>query len=398
MTDLSVKFCGLEFPNPFILPSAQSVRTGEMIRRALSAGWGGAVTQTLTCDENTIRNVRPRLHAYKKEGVVIGLMNIELITTRPLSHWLTDITSLKTDFPERPIIASIMGESSRPDEWVELTESCERAGSDAIELNVSIPHGLTERGSGAIIGQSVDLVHQVTTWVSAATDLQVIVKLTPNVTDIVEIAMAAREGGAAGVTAVNNLKALAGVDIHRLVPLPSVDGYSSFGGYAGAGLKPVALRCVAEIAEAVNIEIAGTGGVETWQDAVEYLLVGASIIQVYTAVMKHGYQFIDVLKAGLMQYMQDHQFNRVSDLTGYILPSIIPHKDLPRIENLTAAYSNQLCIQCGQCIVACEDAGFQAIDKAMDSFPQINSDLCDACGLCIELCPVDGCMWLETIS
>jgi len=394
--DLSINFCGLQFPNPFVLPSAQSVRTGEMIRRAFAAGWGGAVTQTLAVDTRGIRNVRPRLHAYRQGETVVGVMNIELITTRSLEDWLVDIREIKEEFPSRPLLASIMGEASRPNEWVTLAETCERAGADGLELNVSIPHGMTERGTGAVIGQDPELTHRVTRWVVEATDLPVIVKLTPNVTDIVAVASAAHEAGASGVTAVNNLRALAGVDIERLEPLPAVEGLSTFGGYAGAGIKPVALRCVAEIAQSLDIPMAGTGGLESWQDAVEYMLVGASVVQMYTGVMKHGYGSIDELTAGLADYMRRKSLNRVSDLVGGVLPKIVTHAELPRREGITAAYSKKLCVQCRQCYVACEDAGFQAIRVVQDGFPVIDTVACDACGLCVALCPVESCMWLET--
>jgi dihydropyrimidine dehydrogenase (NAD+) subunit PreA len=397
--ELAIEFCGLRFAHPFILPSAQSVRTGAMIRRAFQAGWAGAVTQTLSVNASSICNVRPRLQALRHRGALVGLMNVELIATRSLSDWLADIAQLKSEYPDRPIIASLMGEGSRPEEWIELAKRCEAAGADGLELNLSCPHGMPERGTGAFIGQDAERTAQVTGWVTAATRLPVIVKLTPNVTDIVAIARAAREAGAAGVTAINNLKALAGVDVERLVPLPDVQGQSVFGGYAGPGLKPVGLRCVAEIAQGLpSLPIAGTGGIESWQDAVEYLLVGATLVQVYTLVVENGFAVLHSLLDGLRDYLGRHHIARVSDLIGAVLPRIITHGALPRSSEIVAGYTRSLCSQCGQCYIACEDAGFQAIRRSPDNYPVIDPMACDGCGLCVALCPVEKCMWMERIG
>lgn len=394
--DTSTTFCGVRFPNPFILPSAQAVRTRTMIRRAFQAGWGGAVTQTISVDASSIRNVMPRLHAVKTQGVAFGIVNIDLITTRRLADWLEDIRAIRDEFPERPLIASIMGEGYRPDEWKLLAEMCTRAGASALELNVSCPHGMPERGTGAFIGQSAELTYAATSWVVTSTHLPVIVKLTPNVTDIVPIALAAMQAGAQGITAINNLKSLAGVDIETLRPLPDVDGYSAFGGYAGPGLKPVGLRCVAEIAQAVpDAAIAGCGGIETWEDAVEYFLLGAQLAQVYTPVMTHGLMLINALVEGLTAYLERKQFANFESLVGQALPKIIAHELLPRHSDLKATYQRDLCTQCGQCVLSCEDAGFQAIHRGTDGFPVIDPAACDGCNLCVILCPVPSCMSLS---
>lgn len=391
--DLTTEFCGLTFPNPFVLPSAQSVRTREMIRRAFQAGWGGVVTQTLFPDANQIRNVRPRLHAYRVADQVAGIMNIELVTTRPFAAWLEDIQQLKEEFPERPLIASLMAPARQRAAWTAMARECEQAGADALELNLSCPHGMPELATGAYIGQDAALTAEVTRWVVEATQLPVLVKLTPNVTDIVAIARAAVEAGAAGLTAINNLKCLAGVDVEERVPLPAVAGYGTFGGYAGPGLKPIGLRCVAEIAQALpQVPIAATGGIGRWQDAVEYLLLGASLIQIYTVVMKRGFGVIDELTAGLKEYLQRQGFARPADLVGLVLPQIRPHQELPRNQGLVAQYDRTLCIRCGQCHVACRDSGFQAVAIAADGYPHIDEEACDGCGLCVTLCPVERCM------
>jgi dihydropyrimidine dehydrogenase (NAD+) subunit PreA len=221
------------------------------------------------------------------------------------------------------------------------------------------------------------------------------VKLTPNVTDIVTIARAAHAAGASAVTAINNLRALAGVNIETQEPLPSVDGLSTYGGYAGPGLKPVGLRCVAEIAQALDVPIIGTGGIESWEDAIEYLLVGASLVQVYTPVMEHGFGLINALVAGLQDYLGRHAVAKVSALTGRVLPRLVAHSGLPRRTGQGAAFAPDLCTRCGLCRVACADSGFQAIRQAADGLPMIDRQACDACGLCVELCPVSGCMWVD---
>ena len=395
--DLSLEFLGLHFRNPFVLPSAQAVRTREMILRAFEAGWAGAVTQTLFWDVDRIKNVRPRLHAYHAAGEIVGLVNIELVTMRPFDEWLEDIHHLKQAFPDRPLIASLMGEGHRPDEWVQMALACEQAGVDALELNLSCPHGMPEIGSGAFIGQNSELTEHVTRWVVEASNLPVLVKLTPDVTNIVAIARSAVTGGASGVTAINNLRALAGVDIYQWAPLPSVDGFTSFGGYAGPGLKPVALRCVAEIAQGIpGTPIAATGGIESWEDAVEYLLVGAGLIQIYTAIMKRGYRIIDELTTGLHGYLELRGESRISSLVGGVLSRIIPHQQLNR-SRVIAEYDPALCIRCNLCHTACNDSGFQAVAIGHDGFPSIDPEACDGCGLCVTLCPVEKCMWSKVM-
>jgi dihydropyrimidine dehydrogenase (NAD+) subunit PreA len=368
-----------------------------MILRAFDAGWGGVVTQTLFWDVRKIENVRPRLHAYKANGSVIGVMNIELVTMRPFDEWLEDISTIKQEYPDRPIIASLMGEGDKPDEWVEMANLCAKAGADALELNLSCPHGMPEIGTGAFIGQSEELTSVVTSWVVNTTKLPVIVKLTPNVTDIVAIAQSAYEAGASGITAINNLSSLAGVDIDKLELLPSVTGYSSFGGYAGPGLKPVALRCVAEIAQAIpGIRIIGTGGIETWREAVEYFLVGASLVQIYTVVMKEGYSVINDLIIGLTSYMERMEFESVKDMVGRVLNKIVAHNELAR-HKVIAEFNQDLCIKCDKCYLACEDSGFQAITIGIFGYPEIDKDACDGCGLCVALCPIEGCMYSTQI-
>lgn len=225
------------------------------------------------------------------------------------------------------------------------------------------------------------------------TNMPVIVKLTPNVTDIVAIAASAYESGASGITAINNLSSLAAVDIDRLEPLPSVSGHSTFGGYAGPGLKPVALRCVAEIAQGISgIPISGTGGIEDWRNAVEYFLVGASLVQIYTAVMKGGFSIINELSSGTIEYMKRMGFKSVKDMVGRVLPKMMAHKALNRT-HVIAKFNRNICIQCGDCYIACEDSGFQAIKIGIDRYPKINIDACDGCGLCVALCPIEGCMY-----
>jgi dihydropyrimidine dehydrogenase (NAD+) subunit PreA len=272
----------MRLPNPFLLASAPPARTAEMIKRAFAAGWGGAVTKTITLDPP--QDVRPRLQPLRYRRRRVGMENIELISRLTVDEWLEGIADVKASYPDRALWASIMAAPVKAD-WQALTCAIQQAGADALELNVSCPHGMPSRGMGAFIGQSAELTGDVVSWVKAVATVPVIVKLTPNVTDIAFVARAAHRAGADALCASNTVSALIGVDLGTLMPLPTVGGQSTYGGYSGPAIKPIALRCVARIAKATGLPVSGMGGVCAGEDAAESMTVGARTVQVGTAVM-----------------------------------------------------------------------------------------------------------------
>jgi dihydropyrimidine dehydrogenase (NAD+) subunit PreA len=396
--DLSVDFCGVKFLNPFILASAPPTTTGSMIGRAFKAGWAGAVTKTLLIDASTITNVTPRLASLGLKGqaadakINYALENIELVTDRDLALWLKEIEDLRKKFPDNVVIASIMDDASEPKGWQRLARQCEEAGAGMIELNMSCPHGMPERGMGSAIGQDLDLAQRVTNWVAEAVDIPVIAKMTPNVTDVGLVAKACVDAGANAISATNTVAAIVGVDLETLSPLPSVSGYSAQGGLSGPAIKPIALKAVASIAEATDVPISGIGGITTWEDAAEFILLGASTLQICTAVMMHGYSIIDNLLDGLGGFMKRKGFANISDMVGISLEKLVPLGELDTKTRRIAHIDNGTCIQCDACFISCRDGGYQAVTRGSDKVYRVTEKLCSGCALCMQVCPVSGCI------
>jgi dihydropyrimidine dehydrogenase (NAD+) subunit PreA len=264
-----------------------------------------------------------------------------------------------------------------------------------IECSFSCPHGMPERGMGSAIGQNPELTERTAAWVRQAASVPVVIKLTPNVTDITAVAAAVKRAGCDGVCAINTVKALVGVDVETMRALPSVAGRSTYGGYSGAAVKPIALRCVAEIAKAVDIEISGVGGVYTWKDAVEFLLVGARNVQLCTSVMSWGYRIIEDLKEGLGFYLERKGLGSPEALVGRALASITKHENLSRSYKPLARIDERVCLRDDLCHIACRDGGHQAIEIGEGRMPRVDREKCVGCGLCASVCPVAGCITLK---
>ncbi len=378
---LRTDFSGLSFPNPFILASAPPARNAEMMKRAFEAGWGGAVTKTIGLQGAT--NVRPRFGFLKERARVVGMTNFELISDKGLDHWVDEIADVKRAFPDRPLIASIMG-SLEPADWEILTKAVEAAGADAVELNVSCPHGMPEQHMGSFMGQDPELIKLATAAVAGVATTPVWVKLTPNVTDIAAMAVAAKDAGADVIAAINTVAGLVGIDLETFEPLPSVAEKGAYGGYSGRGVKPIALRAVSSIA-AAGLPVSGCGGITIWEDAAEFMLAGAGTLQVCTAVMLNGFGVIDELSAGLVQYLERKGFASYGDAVGRALPGIGDYSALDNTAGAHARVDPEACNGCGNCVPACADGGFQAISMN-DKTAVIDPAVCDGCGLCPSVC------------
>ena len=402
---LEVEFCGVKFPNPFVLSSAPPTTTGEMIMRAFDAGWGGAVTKTLVLEKVPMVNVSPRLTSMAFPGFedeprkIYGFLNIELASDRKLGVWLDEVREIREKYPDRVVIASIMADAAAKEDWQELTVRSQEAGAQMIEMNFSCPHGgMPGESVGQAIGQDPRFVSTITAWVKEVATVPVLAKLTPNVTDITVPGLAARENGADGFTAINTVNGLMGVDLETLELKPSVKGYSAYGGYSGPGIKPIALKCVAQLAAGVGLPVSGVGGISTWQDAAEFLLCGATTLQVCSAVMMSGFDIIEDLNDGLEGFLEDHGFASIAECAGAVLPKIKGLGELDTTHRVVSAIDMSLCVKCDLCYKACRDAGYQSISLGEERVPHVDEEKCTGCSLCAQVCPVWDCVSMKRVG
>ncbi len=400
MAELSVNFAGIESPNPFWLASAPPTNMGSMVERAFDAGWGGAVWKTLG---EPIVNVCSRLASIDHgANRMIGLNNIELITDRPLDVNLREIRECKRKYPKHALIVSLMVESRR-EAWHEIAKRVEDTGADGVELNFGCPHGMSERGMGAAMGQVPEYTCMVTEWVKEATKLPVIVKLTPNITSITPPARAAVRGRADAISLINTINSVMGVDLDTMIPHPNVNGMAAHGGYCGPAVKPIALNMVSELARdaEVNIPISGIGGISTWRDATEFLLLGATTVQVCTAVMHFGYRIVEDMIDGLSNYLDEKGFSSVQEIIGRSVGRVTDWGNLNLKYKTVARINHDLCIQCNLCHIACEDGAHQCIpftEIEGRRFPIVDEHECVGCNLCYLVCPSPGCISMVRVD
>ncbi|HWB20222.1 MAG TPA: NAD-dependent dihydropyrimidine dehydrogenase subunit PreA [Phycisphaerales bacterium] len=332
---LAVTVDGLRLPNPFIIGSGPPGTNANVIAKAFDEGWGAVIAKTISLDASKVINVAPRYARMRAQNSkeVIGWQNIELISDRPFETWIREFRELKSKYPDRILIASIMEEYSK-DAWIEIVQRCEREGGiDAFELNFSCPHGLPERKMGSAMGQDPEILEEVCGWVVEATRKPVWAKMTPNITHIVDPARAALRAGCTGISAINTILCVMGVDLQTLRPEPTVEGYTTPGGYSCKAVRPIALRMVMEVAQLIHGEfpeasLSAIGGIETGEDAAQFLLLGANTAQVCTGVMIHGYTLIHDLCVGLLAFMDRHGFKSIEEFRGKSLPYFTTHADL----------------------------------------------------------------------
>lgn len=397
MANLNIDFCGVPFINPFILAAAPSTDDREMIARGFDAGWAGAVLKTTTLETEEVSIAYPIMSSINPGPNMVGLHNIDLVSERYIHEIAEDILWLKQRFPQHLVIASLMGHTRA--DWLELVGIAEQAGADLIEASISCPQGATlegEEAQGFMVSQDPRLTEKVTRWaIEAVQKIPVYIKISPGVTDITSIARAVEQGGARAVCAIDSLEGVVGVDLKTFSPLPSVQGYSSRGGFTGKAIKPIALRCVADIAESVKIPISGVGGIYNWRDALEFMLLGATTVQICTAVMQRGYGIIHDLTNGLSNWLDQAGYQSIDQIIGLSLPRLTEHDHLPHGIKVISYINDNLCIGCGLCYVACADGGHVAIEFGSDRKVEVDSQRCVGCGLCAQVCPVPDCISID---
>jgi len=400
MADLRTNFADIKSPNPFWLASGPPTNTYGQVAKAFDQGWGGAVWKTIG---------EPIINVFSRYGSVdlgatrmMGFNNIELISDRPVAENLKEIAEVKRNYPTHAVIASLMVESKRA-AWHEMVKQTEDTGADGIELNFGCPHGMSERGMGSAVGQVPDYTCQIVEWVKEVATIPVIVKLTPNVTDITYIARAAVKGGADALSLINTINSIVGVDLSTFEPQPSVAGKSSHGGYCGPAVKPIALHLVSAVAAdpSVKIPISGIGGIASWRDAAEFIALGAGSLQVCTAVMHYGFRIVEDLIDGLSTWMDERGHRTLADVRGRALPRVTTWEELDLNYHLLAHIDQDKCIKCELCWTACEDGAHQAIRRLPRDnggpVVEIIEEACVGCNLCAAVCPVQECITMRQV-
>lgn len=403
MADIRNTFAGIKSPNPFWLASAPPTDKKYNVERAFKAGWGGVVWKTLGEAGPPVVNVNgPRYGAiWGADRRLLGLNNIELITDRPLEVNLREMKEVKMAWPDRALVASIMVPCEE-EAWKAILPLVEETGADGIELNFGCPHGMSERGMGAAVGQVPEYVEMVVRWCKQYTRMPVITKLTPNVTDIRRPARAAKNGGTDAVSLINTINSIVSVDLDTFSPMPSVGGKGTHGGYCGPAVKPIALNMVAEIArdtETYGLPISGIGGITTWRDAAEFLALGAGNVQVCTAAMTYGFKIVEEMITGLSNWMDEKGHRTLDDVSGRAVRNVTDWQYLDLEYIAKARIDQDKCIKCGRCHIACEDTSHQAITKEKDGKRhfEVMEDECVGCNLCVNVCPVEDCITMEAL-
>lgn len=397
MADLSTNCAGIKSPNPFWLASAPPTNSGYQINKAFEAGWGGAVWKTIGAP---VMNVVNRYGAIDYNGQkIIGLNNIELISDRSIEINLKEMAEVKRLWPDRAVVASLMVESDRQI-WHDIVKRTIDTGADGIELNYGCPHGMSERGMGSAVGQVPEYCAMITEWVTEVSTIPVLVKLTPNITDIRFPGRAAKKGGADGISLINTINTIIGVNLDTFQIEPSRGGKGGHGGYAGPAVKPIALNMLSEIArdKEINLPISGMGGISNWKDALEFILLGASSVQVCTAAMHYGFRIVDDMIEGMSNWMDEKGYSSLEQIRGKALPNIGNFGDMNLLSKHVAHIDEQKCIQCNLCYIACEDTAHQCIDlmpKNGKKQPVVREADCVGCRLCYIVCPVENCITME---
>lgn len=381
MVELTVEFAHVTFKNPIIVSSSDATIDFKRMKKCAEAGAGGLVTKTVTTVEEARRNLRPRWAVVDRKGFpeIFTYYSVGALSPYEPEKFAEDVRKAKKTL-DIPIIASIMGKEF--DEWRHLAILMENTGADMIELNLSCPFmPETMKDTGRRIGQDPKLAAEVTKIVKESVSIPVIPKLTPETSDLVEVAKNVERAGADAITAINRFMGIE-IDVEKGMPILQ----PAFAGYGGAYLRGVSLRWVAKIVPEVSIPVSGCAGIMNWSHAVEYFMVGATTAQLFTAIMAKGYGVIGDIVSGVRCFMERQGYERVKDFQGIALKHIVPSHQLP-ILPLISKVDEDKCTGCGLCVISCLWEALTLSGTGKGKKAVTDAAECEGCGICVSICP-----------
>jgi dihydropyrimidine dehydrogenase (NAD+) subunit PreA len=390
LPSLATEFVGISFSNPFIVASCPLTSSSSHILAVAEAGWGGAVTKTITAHPQYSRNLTPSLSIVKGKRGVVGLGNNEVRTHLSIEEWCqSEIPRVKAEAPSDFVLIGSIMEGVYPDHWRYTAFQLQEAGVDIIEMNVSCAHGMPEKYMGSFINDDPMLLEQVVAGCKAGINIPIVVKLNALSNDLLGAVSACIRGGADGIATTNTLLALPSVDIYSRGAIKTL-GYSTFMGYSGAGIRPFGLYSVAQVARHNSIPVSGIGGIESWENCVEYFLIGATTVQLGTAAMLNGLRIIDDLKEGVTKYLANSKIIKLDQIRGESLAYQLGIEDALNASKVRRAdVIDELCTSCNKCVSPCVEGATAAISHIGEKIV-INKEECIGCGLCIAICPFDA--------
>jgi dihydropyrimidine dehydrogenase (NAD+) subunit PreA len=376
MANLSVEFAGVHFRNPLICASTIATHNEQQLKELSLAGAGGIIPKSIGSPSRWFQHPRRgRIALYNYRGIPIGMGNIEIFSTIKVRHWIEHELKYARKGGAKLIVSIVA--SPNPSETAKLARKiADTRSADMLELNVSCPTPADTVGMW--IGSNPRLVaEQVKTVKEEVPEIPLMPKLTPNVSNIADIAKAAEKAGADAISAINSVKSLIGIDVDTGRPI-----LPAFSGYSGPAIKPISLRCAAEVAKAVKIPISGVGGISTWRDAVEMIMAGAKTFQVGTALIWKGLGIIKELIDGIEIFMKKKGYDSVEEFVGMALPHLNTVEELSKLSPLKAQVDDKLCNGCQLCVKLCP---YDAIEM-MGKRAYVDAGKCDGCGLCSQFC------------
>ncbi len=362
---LKTNFLGLELRNPLIVSAGPWNRNGQSMAKSIKAGAGAVVTESVVSD--TLVDVRPRIACDN-----MGAQNIRLYSELQIEDWEREIDYAKE--AGGVVIGSVSAQTSS--ELAYLACKMEKFGCDAIELSVSNP----AKESLEVVASHPDIVHDMTKEVASSVKVPVMVKLSQNTTNIAKVAKAVKSAGGAGVSAINTVRGILGVDLENGVPT-----LSTYGGISGEYIRPLGLASVATIAQTVDIPICGIGGVSSGKNVLEYMMLGASVVQMGTTVMLEGYDSVTRVVEELEQWISEHDIDNIDQIKGRALQNMKSFDEMKYAPVVCSVESVACEAECNKCENIC---AYGAVSRSDDSVV-VNRDNCTGCGLCTYSCPSD---------